>query len=120
MIKTCTICGKEFEAVTSAKCCSSVCRLVNKRRKTRQWRVDNPELNRVIQKVYRETHKDYYNQYQKGFWLEHPGYRKQSDKLYKARKRFAKYLLMLAANTQMALYLTANVLKYNNEKGEFA
>ena len=36
VIKTCKICGKEFNARGAAKCCSDECRKVNKRRSSKK------------------------------------------------------------------------------------
>ena len=63
VMKTCIICGKEFDARGSAKTCSPECSKENKRESSRKWCEANPEKaresSRKSSKKWREANPDY-------------------------------------------------------------
>lgn len=44
MIKTCTVCGREFDANTSGTLCSAECRAARHRERNRKWYAAKPDV----------------------------------------------------------------------------
>lgn len=88
MIKTCTICGKEYEAVTSEKTCSAVCKMVHRRRQRKRYRL--VPKNIVSERRY---NKRYYLK-----WRQDPVLvekRREYDRMYyhENREKIVKYMV---------------------------
>ena len=76
VMKTCIICGKEFDARRSAKCCSSECSKENDRERKRKWHEANREKERERKRKWREANPEYAAQ-----WREaNPEYAAQRHK----------------------------------------
>jgi hypothetical protein len=62
VIKTCKICGREFDAKGNAKCCSSECSKINRknsnRESDRKWRENNPDKYSESQRKWYENNRD--------------------------------------------------------------
>lgn len=97
VIKKCKICGKEFDARRSAKCCSLECSKINKREYDKDYYKNNCDekceylkyyydnhRDEILErrKDYRENHRDEINEYQKDY------YENNRDEILEKKKEY--------------------------------
>ena len=87
VIKTCKICGKEFDAKGSDKCCSSECSKENKRKNKKEWRKANPEKQREYNRKWREANPEKKRKTNRKWREANPDYEK---KRYEANPEYRR------------------------------